>query len=90
MKDIFMSKRTKIQKTEIKKLAAMPDEAIDTSDISETTDWSKAVVGKYYKPVKKQVTLRLDADMLDWFKSQEGKYQTRINKVLRRYMESQH
>ncbi|MBL1140804.1 MAG: BrnA antitoxin family protein [Proteobacteria bacterium] len=85
-----MSKRTKIQKAEIKKLAAMPDEAIDTSDIPETTDWSNAVVGKYYKPVKKQVTLRLDADMLDWFKSQGGKYQTRINKVLRRYMESQH
>ncbi len=85
-----MSKRTKNQKTEIKKLAAMSDDVIDTSDIPETMDWSNAVVGKYYKPVKKQVTLRLDADMLDWFKSQEGKYQTRINKVLRRYMESQH
>jgi uncharacterized protein (DUF4415 family) len=85
-----MKKRTNKQKAEIKKLAAMPDNAIDTSDIPETTDWSKAVIGKYYKPVKKQVTLRLDADMLDWFKSQEGKYQTKINAVLRRYMESQH
>ncbi len=83
-----MSKRTKKQKIEIKKLASMPDEAIDTSDIPETTDWSKAVVGKYYRPVKKQVTLRLDADMLEWFKAQGGKYQTSINQVLRRYMES--
>ena len=66
----------------------MPDKEIDTSDIPETTDWSKAVVGKYYRPVKKQVTLRLDADMLEWFKTQDGKYQTRINQVLRRYMES--
>jgi len=82
--------RTKNQKIEIKKLAAISDDGIDTSDIPETTDWSNAVVGKYYKPIKKQVTLRLDADMLDWFKSQGGKYQTRINKVLRRYMESQH
>ncbi len=84
-----MKKRTKNQKSEIKRLAELPDEAIDTSDIPMTTDWSNAVVGKYYKPVKKQVTLRLDADMLDWFKSQKGKYQTNINNILRRYMESQ-
>lgn len=83
-----MNKRTKKQKIEIKKLASMPDEEVDTSDIQETTDWSKAVVGKYYRPVKKQVTLRLDADMLEWFKTQGDKYQTRINQVLRRYMES--
>ena len=83
-----MNKRTGKRKAEIKKLAAMPDEAIDTSDIPETTDWDKAIVGKYYRPVKKQVTLRLDADMLDWFKTQGVKYQTQINQVLRRYMES--
>jgi len=83
-----MNKRTRKQKTEIKTLASMPDEVIDTSDIPETTDWSKAIVGKYYRPVKKQVTLRLDADMLEWFKTQGGKYQTQINLVLRRYMES--
>ena len=83
-----MSKRTGKQKAELKNLASMPDHEIDTSDIPETTDWSKAVVGKFYRPVKKQVTLRLDADMLEWFKSQKGKYQTHINQVLRRYMES--
>ena len=66
----------------------MPDEEIDLSDIPETTDWSKAIVGKYYRPVKKQVTIRLDADMLKWFKARGGKYQTHINQVLRRYMES--
>ena len=88
MKDEFMNKRTRKQKAELKKLASMPDNEIDTSDIPETTDWSNAVVGKYYRPVKKQVTLRLDADMLEWFKSQKGKYQTQINQVLRQYMES--
>ena len=66
----------------------MPDEEIDTSDIPEAMDWRKAIVGKYYRPIKKQITLRLDADMLEWFKTQDGKYQTRINQVLRRYMES--
>jgi len=84
-----MNTRTEKQKAEIKTLALMPDEVIDTSDIPETTDWSKAVVGKYYRPVKRQVTLRLDADMLEWFKTRGGKYQTQINQVLRRYMESQ-
>lgn len=82
-----MSKRTRKQKAEIRKLAAMPERDIDISDIPETTDWSKAVVGKYYRPVKQQITLRLDADMLAWFKNQKGKYQTHINRVLRRYME---
>jgi uncharacterized protein (DUF4415 family) len=83
-----MNKRAKKQKTEIKKLAAMPDAAIDTSDIPETTDWNNSVVGKYYRPLKQQITLRLDADLLGWFKTQRGKYQTHINQVLRRYMES--
>ena len=83
-----MNKRTRKQKAELKKLASMPDDEIDTSDIPETTAWSKAVVGKYYRPVKKQITLRLDADMLEWFKNRKGKYQTQINQVLRRYMES--
>ena len=66
----------------------MPDDEIDTSDIPEVTDWSNAVVGKFYRPIKKQVTLRLDADMLEWFKAKGGKYQARINKALREYMET--
>jgi len=83
-----MSKLTHKQKDELKKLASMKDDDIDTSDIPEITDWSNAVVGKFYRPIKKQVTLRLDADMLEWFKAQGGKYQARINKALREYMES--
>ncbi len=86
-----MSKVTKLtqqQKEEIERLAAMPDQEIDTSDIPEITDWSRAVVGKFYRPIKKQVTLRLDVDMIEWFKGRGGKYQTRINQVLREYMES--
>jgi uncharacterized protein (DUF4415 family) len=39
-----------------------------------------------YKPVKKPVTLRLDADVLAWFKKQGRGYQTRINRALRRLM----
>jgi uncharacterized protein (DUF4415 family) len=51
----------------------------------ETRDWS-AEVGTLYKPIKKPVTLRLDADVVAWFKVQGKGYQTRINGALRRVM----
>ena len=50
----------------------MPVKDIDTSDIPEIADWSGAVFGKFYRPAKQQVTLRIDADVLAWFKSQDG------------------
>jgi uncharacterized protein (DUF4415 family) len=40
----------------------------------------------YYRPIKKPVTLRLDADVLAWFKKQGSGYQTRINRALRMVM----
>ena len=39
-----------------------------------------------YRPIKKPVTLRLDADVLAWFKRQGHGYQTRINRALRKLM----
>ena len=39
-----------------------------------------------YKPLKKPVTLRLDADVLAWFKKKGSGYQTRINRTLRKVM----
>ena len=71
---------------ELKRLAAMRDDDIDLSDIPERTDWTGAVVGKFYRPVKQQVTLRIDADVLAWFKSKGDKYQTAVNKALREHM----
>jgi uncharacterized protein (DUF4415 family) len=44
-------------------------------------------VMEFYKPIKKPVTLRLDADVLAWFRRGGRKYQTRINGALRRVME---
>ena len=72
-------------------IEAMVDENIDFSDMPEVTDWSNAVQGKFYRPVKRQLTLRLDADLVHWFKSQgsERGYQTRINAALRRFVESE-
>jgi len=66
----------------------LKDGAIDLSDIPEIADWSKAVVGKFYRPIKKSLTIRIDADVLAWLKSQGRGYQTRINRVLREEMEN--
>ncbi len=65
-----------------RRLAAMRDEDIDVPVIREQADWSGAAVGKFYRPVKRQVTLRIDAGVLAWFKAQGGKYQTAVNAAL--------
>ena len=78
------------QDAEIKRLLAkgtVPDEQLDLSDISEITDWSHAVRhGQFYRPVKQQTSVRLDADVLAWLKAQGKGYQTRMNKILREAM----
>jgi uncharacterized protein (DUF4415 family) len=70
------------------RLAAMRDEDIDTDDIPEAPaeNWAFARRPGLYRPVKKPVTLRLDADVVEWFKSHatDGGYQTEINRVLRK------
>ena len=45
-------KATKEQMAELKALAELPDDQVDLFDIPEITDWSGAVVGKFYRPVK--------------------------------------
>ncbi|MBK1885458.1 BrnA antitoxin family protein [Marinobacter sp. DY40_1A1] len=79
---------SKTSKTDWKRLAEIEDEAIDTSDIAELDDefFKKA---ELRVPAKQPVTLRIDEDVLVWLKAQGKGYQTRINKLLRQYMESQ-
>jgi uncharacterized protein (DUF4415 family) len=92
MKKAISKPMTRAQLAELKLLAALPDAAIDTSDARELLDWSDAKRGLFYRPVKQQITLRLDADVVAWFKdhrtSGEG-YQTRINRALREYVRGQ-
>ncbi len=83
-----MTTMTDKQRQELQNLSELPDDQVDTSDIPEITDFSGAVRGRFYRPVKKQVTLRIDADLLAWFKAQGAKYQTRINAALREYVEA--
>lgn len=83
------------QLAELKALAERADSEIDFSDIPPLEDafFSNAVQGLSYRRVhKRQTTLRLDADILDWFKrhAKDGKgYQTDINKALRAYVVAQ-
>jgi uncharacterized protein (DUF4415 family) len=69
-------------------LADRPDSEIDLSDIPELTEeqWKTAKRGNFYRPVKRQITARVDADVLAWLKSQGKGYQSRINAILRREM----
>ena len=78
----------KLSKTDWKRLSRMKDKDIDTSDIPELDD-AFFQNAELRLPPKQPVTLRLDADVLAWFKEGGPGYQTRINKLLRRYMESQ-
>jgi uncharacterized protein (DUF4415 family) len=84
-----MRKVSKKQRRELKALASMADDKIDLSDIPEIRDWRRAVVGKFYRPIKKSLTIRLDADVLAWLKARGRGYQTRINQLLRASMENQ-
>ena len=75
---------------QLDQLAALPDDRIDTTDIPEVSAeaWHHASRPGLYRPLKKPVTLRLDADIVTWFKehTQDRGYQTEINRVLRRYV----
>jgi uncharacterized protein (DUF4415 family) len=78
---------SKASKTDWERLAKLDDQDIDTSDIPELSeDFFRRA--ELRVPVKKAVTIRLDADVLEWFKGQGTGYQTRINQLLRHYMQA--
>jgi uncharacterized protein (DUF4415 family) len=79
---------TKKRRAKLKALATRPDSDIDTSDIPEMTEeqWKNARRGHFYPPRKRQITARVDADVLDWLKAQGKGYQSRINAIQRREM----
>lgn len=75
---------------QLDRLAGLPDDQIDTADIPEVSveAWQHARQPGLYRPIKKPVTLRLDADIVTWFKehAHDRGYQTEINRVLRCYV----
>jgi len=83
-----MKKLTRQQKREIADIAAKKDADIDISEMPEVLDWSGAEIGKFYRPPKKPVTMRLDADVIEWLKGYGPGYQTKANMLLRHAMAS--
>jgi uncharacterized protein (DUF4415 family) len=75
------------QRRELKQVAQLPDSQIDYSDALEATPRPSDIQsGRFYRPVKQLVSLRVDADVLAWFRGRGKKYQTYMNEVLRREM----
>ena len=83
-----MKKLTAAQKRDIAVVAAKTDATIDFSDMPEVRDWTGAEIGRFYRPPKRSVTMRLDSDVLDWLKSYGHGYQTKANGLLRHAMEA--
>ena len=83
-----MNMATEAMNKELAAIAKQGEDDIDFSDIPETSeeDWRGAVRGKFYRPVKQQLTVRIDADVLAWLKSQGKGYQGRLNQILRAAM----
>lgn len=85
-----MKKMTSEQRgRELEAVAAMADDQVDTSDIPELTyeQLQKGVRGRMYRPIKRPVTMRLDADVIQWLKEGGPGYQTKANRLLRAAMQ---
>ena len=75
---------------QIRALEALPEDQVDTTGAPEILDWSDARRGVFYRPVKQQITLRIDADIIAWFKAsaRDGRgYQADINGALRKHVQ---
>ena len=92
MKKLNTSAAAKMSR-EIAALKKQTDAEINFSDIPQqdldSDKWKNAVVGKYFRPIKEPIALRLDADLIAWLKAQGKGYQTRINEILRSEMMKQ-
>jgi uncharacterized protein (DUF4415 family) len=87
-KTIAESPMTPVRKRKLAQVAARPDSEIDFSEIPplKASFWKNAVRNPFYRPVKQQLTVRLDADVVTWLRQQGKGYQTRLNQVLREAM----
>jgi uncharacterized protein (DUF4415 family) len=72
-----------------RKLYAERNRRLDHTDVPQLPPelWAKGIVGKYYRPLKSQISFRIDNDVLAWLKSKGGGHLTRINEILRQQMD---
>ena len=86
---LFTTPVTDKQRRELEQLATRPDSQIDFSDAPEASPRASDIqIGRFYRPIKQLVSLRVDADVLSWFRGRGKKYQTHMNEVLRREMQT--
>jgi uncharacterized protein (DUF4415 family) len=87
-KTLSESPMTPAGKRRLAELSRRPDSEIDFSDMPPLDEnfWRKAVRNPFYRPVKQQLTVRLDADVVVWLRRHGKGYQTRLNRVLREAM----
>ncbi len=80
---------TEADRAQLLALSERPESEIDTSDIPELSgceQWANAERGRFYRPLKAQITAKVDKDVLAWLKADGPGYQSRLNAILRRAM----
>jgi len=84
-KTLADSPLTPARKRRLAQMAKRPDSEIDYSDLPPLKEsfWKNAVRNPFYRPVKQQLTVRLDADVVAWLRQHGKGYQTRLNRLLR-------
>ena len=84
-KTLSNNRMTAGRKRRLEQLAGQHEGKINISDIPELAEkfWQNAIRNPFYRPVKLQLTLRLDADVIAWLRQQGKGYQTRVNAILR-------
>ena len=86
---LFTTPVTDKQRRELERLRDLPDSQIDFSDAPERNPRASDLqVGRFYRPIKQLVSIRVDAEVLAWFRGRGKKYQTYMNEVLRREMQT--
>lgn len=90
MKKSFTGQRRLKITDEIRTAYAERDKSQDNADpenpILPPEMWEGAIIGAYYRPIKRPVTVRVDSDVLAWLKSKGEGHLTRINAILRERM----
>lgn len=90
MRKASMKTRTVKISAKTRKLYERRDQSLDHGDVPQLSpdEWAKATVGKFYRPIKTSISLRIDNDVLAWLKSKGDGYQSRINSMLREGMDA--
>ena len=94
MKGIAMKKETSTDRSalteaQLDQLRALQGRTPDTTDIPEAPEQNWRDARRFFKPRKEPISLRIDADLLDWLRRRSEHYQTEINRILRERMDEE-